>query len=261
LLRRTLLYLSVIIVGLICGFFSEPLYGLMWDRGVSDAAGVQNHPPEETPSQQNEAYISEGEAVTAVKNFSPVREELKAAESGGAKLSFVADQEPTTDLPIWLVEIKERYPDRVPASRYIQVDAVTGKILDMQYNDLQIAGINLTANRRDMSKSLGKPKTSKRFYDNIRRQTLRRETYNGIEIVYDSQGDVFKVTSNQPGHLGPRGVKVGDSKEDVVKMLGKATTAFTDLLEYRPLDNTKAWVVIKLDSDSKVVEISMEKAS
>lgn len=260
-LRRTLLYLSVIIVGLICGFFSEPLYGIIWDQNTTGVVQKPSASSENTSIQQKEAYITEGEAVTAVKNLSPIREELKAAQSGGAKLTFVADQEPTDDFPIWLVEIKKRYPDKVPEARYIQVDAVTGRVLDLQYNDLQIAGVNLTTNRREVVKTLGRPLTSKKFYDKIRRQTMRRETFKGLEVVYNSRGDVVKITFNRPDYPGPRGVKTGDAKADVVKMFGKAATAMTDLLEYRPLDNTNTWVVIKLDSNNRVAEISMEKAS
>lgn len=261
-MKRIILYLIVIIAGLVSGFFSRPLYGFIWQDGRDSVAVMQKSPASPQGSAAgdvSERYISEGEAITAAKQFPPVKAKIRT-DFGGTQLKFEIEQEPSGEYPIWLVEVTERFPDKIPVTGYVQVDAVSGRVLDLQFNDMKVAEIGLAAERRDVLKKLGKPQKSRKVYDKTRRQTLRVDTFPGIEIVCTEQGAVVKVTADLHEFAGPRGIKAGDPKSEVIRTFGKAATALTDLLEYRPVDNNNAWMVIKLDSGEKTVELSLERA-
>lgn len=262
-MKKVLLIGSVIIAGLLAGYFSTPIYNLIWRPEVPKPAVVNRSDPgpaEPGGRETGNEYISKEAAVSAVKDFSPIETAIGLAKQNNFQLSFSADQEPDDTYPVWLVEVKEIHPERVPTVRYFQVDAVTGKVLDLQQEELKISGIGLGMSRRETASIQGKPIKTKRTYDQNRKQNIRIDSYPGLDIAFNPKEEVVKVTASRLEHRGPRGVKKGDSKEEVIKLLGRAGTVLTDLLEYRPVDGTATWFVLKFDSSGNVVELSMENA-
>jgi len=263
-LKRVILVLAVIVAGFLTGYYSEAIYDLIWPEKGLQAVGPGSVKKSSDTGEnksitgQSSDYISKGDAINAVKNFPVVEKLARVSELDGTQLIFEVDQEPTEEFPVWLVEIKERHPDKIPESRYFQVDAVTGKVLDLQTDELEISGIGLFMTKREVEAALGRPPKSSRVYDKDMKQTVRVSDYKGLEIVFDSKGGIIRLTADDPEHTGPRGIKVGDSKKDAIRMFGKAGGVPTKALVYNPAGDEQVKFSIKLDSDDKIVEVSIE---
>jgi hypothetical protein len=261
LLKRIMLVLAVMISGLLTGYYSEPVYDLLWSGGErmpSGLAGAEGqkdgggNADESTPK-----YISAEEAVSAVKNLPWVNNLIRVSELDGTTLTFEIDREPSNDYPVWLVEVTERYPDRVPETRYFQVEAESGRALDIQEKDLKISGIGLDMTRNQAKEAGGSPQKTKRKWDNRVQQTLRTDSYDGMEIIFDKNGVVVKVTASDRGCPGPGGVEVGDSREDVLRKLGKAGTVQTNLWTYYLVDKQDYKLLLDINGEGRVTAVTI----
>ncbi len=258
-LRRVILVLAVIFAGLSTGYYSEPLYDFIWpEKETKIGSGNFDKSPEKGLPAQSEQLISKGDAINSVKNFPAVEKLEKVSELDGTQLIFEADQEPTQDFPVWVLEIKERHPDKLPESSYFQVDAVTGKVLNLIMDELKISGTGLSITRKEVEEVLGRPEKSDRVYDRDMKQTVRISSYNGLKVIYDSNGRTVRLTVDNPEHPGPRGIKVGDSKTEAIRMFGKAAQAPTGFLIYNVEDDRQASLVIKLGDNERIVQITIQ---
>lgn len=259
-LKKIIIVVAVIIAGLVTGYYSQPIYNLVWPGGSTKTLGFAND--KRVPGTENGGvtqkapqYISEGDAISAVKDL-PLMNKLSELE--GTKLVFAADQQPTDDYPVWTVEVKQRHTDKVPATMYFQVDALSGKVLELQKDDMKISGIGLLMTKKEVKKIQGRAPKSRSVFDRTLRQNVRIDSYAGLEILFDSRSKVIRVTVTNADYLGPRGIKVGDSKKDIIRLFGKAHTAPTNLLIYSPVDDDGMNFTVKLDDSGQAVEISME---
>ncbi|WP_418792013.1 hypothetical protein [Phosphitispora sp. TUW77] len=238
--KRIMLVVIIMVSGLLTGYYSQPVYNIIWS-GIEKIPGVfkdaEDHKGRAGNAEENtDKYIPAEEAVSAVKNIPWVNNLIRVSELDGTELIFEIECEPSDDCPIWLVEVTERFPDRVPETKYFQVAAESGRALDVQEKDLIISGISLGMTRDKVKEAAGSPKKTWRKWDNLVRQTLRTDTYTGMEVVYDKNDVVVKVAASEQGFSGPGGVEVGDSKQDIIRKLGKAGSVQTNLWTYTVLD-------------------------
>ncbi len=260
-LKRIILLLVVMVSGLLTGYYSEPVYDFIWSgREVTPAGSVGVEGRKDGAGSAGETspgYISAEEAVSAVKKISWVDNLIRVSELDGTTLAFETDREPAADYPIWLVEVTERFPDRVPETRYFQVDAGSGRVLDVQEKDLKISGIGLGMTRNEVKETAGSPGRTKRKWDNGVRQTLRTDSYEGMEVVYDKDDIVVRVAATDQGLPGPGGVEVYDSREDVLRKLGKAGTVQTNMLIYPVLGQENYKLFLDFNGEGRVTAVTI----
>ena len=262
LLKRVGLVVGVIIAGLVTGYFSSPIRNFIFNPGISKPGIVSAQKTvEDGTDTAAPDFISKEDAIGAVKNLPAVSRLVRVSELDGTQLVFAADQEPTDEYPVWLVEVKESRPDKLPETIYYQVDAVSGGVLDFREDELQISGLGLGMTRKEVELKQGKPSKNKKLFDKTLQQNVRVYSYPGLEVVFGSKGSVIKITASQPDYTGPKGVKTGDIKKDVIRTLGKAGTAQSDRLAYSFGEDKNLLFVVKFSNDSKVSEISIEKTA
>lgn len=255
-LNKVLVYLVVIIFGFASGFFSAPIYNFIWpDQGKVKLVDIKIDEPDGSVGNldQGVQYIPANRAIAAVKELPLI---LKSQDA--ENMEFTIEQKPGKEYPVWLVEVKATYSDKIPDIMYVQVDAISGKVLDLTKAEMKIAGVNLTMTRGEAEKVLGKKRKTKKVFDQNLGQSVRIDDYDGLEIKYDSKGLVIQINAVKADFLSPKGVKVGDTKEQVLRVLGRGRTGPASLLTYLPLDDVNQQLAIRLENNN-VVELSLHQ--
>lgn len=273
LLKWVIIVLAVATSGLVAGYFSQPLYE---DFLTPTAAKPRKSTAVSKASPQNntqvphlnsnsldsvapKAFISAEKAISAVKSLPLVQEQVSESENRGTILIFKADQQPSGDYPVWHIEVKETYPDQVPDISIYKVEAFSGNILDLKNDELKIAGLELKLAKWEVTKSQGKQFKSKFLYDQILKLRAEIYDYNGLQVVFDSRHKVGLLKASSPAFQGPRGIKVGAFKKDIIKTLGKANIAQSNLLIYNSLEDNNIRFAVKLDNQDIVTEMTVFK--
>lgn len=251
-------------MGVLTGYFSGPLYGLIWDGRdgwlsgfSSEETAASKGSSNDKGNQKRDDYVPGEAALDAVRTFSPVKNLIRVSELDGTILLFETDGQPSEAYPVWLVEVKEHHPDKIPTTMYFQVSALTGNVLDLLEEGLKTAGISLTMTRSEVLEVHGNPDKTRKEYDRKLKQTLRTDSYEGLEVIFDNKGRVITVTVSGAGFKGPREVRVGDSKRDVLKKLGKAQMSGPNSMVYIPVDNKSLRFSLRFDSEDRVSELSI----
>lgn len=254
-LKKTLFLVIVIVFGFGVGYFSTPIYNFIWlDEGGSKLKMSDikiDGPPKADNVSQSEQYISESRAINAVKGLPFIVKSQDAAD-----MVFAVEQKPTEGYPVWLVEVKQTYPDKIPDIMYVQVDAVSGNVLDLSKAEMNISGVGLNMTRREVEKVQGKTRKTKKLFDEALGQNVRIDNYDGLEIIYNAKGRVIKVSTQKSDFAGPKGVKTGDTKQRVLQLLGKGRTGPVSMLTYFPLDDENQLLTVKLENDT-IYELSL----
>ena len=265
-LNKVIVVVAVIVLGLLTGYYSKPIYNMVWSTGTLKDAAPDKVKKEAIGVKAGNGQglsgenISESDAVNTVKTFPLVARLIRVSELDGTQLEFVAEQGPTDKFPVWLVEVKQRHSDKIPDTLYFQVDAATGMVLDIEKHDLKISGLSLSMTRTEAGKIQGKAESSKKKLDQTLGQNVRIDSYDGLEVVYNSKGLIIRVTATKNAYRGPKGIKTGYTKEDVIRLLGKARSAPTGQLTYSPIEDPSVLLHIRMDSEHKVTELSIENA-
>lgn len=255
-LKKTLVIFVVIVLGFGTGYFSTPIYNFIWpsqdvakvklaDIRIGDSAKTQ------TNESQSTQYVSENAAINTVKGLPFIEK-----DQGTAKMDYAIEQKPSAAYPVWLVEVKKNHPDSIPDIMYIQVDALSGKVLDLSQEDMNISGVALAMTRQEVQKIQGKPRKTKRLVSEELGQ-VRVDSYDGLEVIYNAKSRVIKVSAQKADFPGPRGLKVGEAKGRVTMLLGRGRTGPASVLTYIPLDNDYIQLVIKLEANN-IAELSLQ---
>jgi len=256
LLKKIILLLVIIVTGLLIGYYSETIYSFIWpDNGYLTAGEKQGKDKGSVPESN---FITGEEAVDRVKNLPYLRNLARVSELDETQLSFETDREPSEDYPIWLILVKERHPDKIPDISYYQVDAVSGNVLNLDEESLKIEGAGLGMTRQEARDIIGKPKNTKRAYDQVLKEYFRTDTYQGMIIIYDGDNKIVKITVSEPGISGLGRVEVADSRKDVIKKLGISRIARIDALIYNPIGNKEIEYLVAFDSEDRVKEITVQ---
>ncbi len=260
-LKRIMLVLVIMISGLLTGYYSEPVYELIWsgrERTPAGLAGAEGQKDRAGSTDDNtRKYVTAEEAVSAVKNVPWVNNLIRVSELDGTTLTFEIDREPSDDYPVWLIEVTERYPDRVPETKYFQVEAESGRALDIQEKDMKISGIGLDMTRNQAKEAGGSPQKTRRKWDNRVQQTLRTDSYEGMEVIYDKNSVVVRVTASEKDCPGPGGIVVGDSREEVIRKLGKAGAVSTNLWTYTLMDKKDYRLLLDINGEGRVTAVTI----
>lgn len=260
-IKKALVFVIVIILGFGFGYFSTPIYNFLWTAQSGEVKMADIKIGELSPNAETgnmspaEQYISESRAINAVKDLPFIIELLDAGN-----LDFAVEQKPSEAYPVWLVEVKKNYSDKIPEIKYVQVDAVSGNVLDLSKNEMQISGVSLTMTRQDVEKVQGKTRKTKKLFDKAFGQTVRIDNYDGLEVIYNTKGLVIKVNSLKSDFAGPKGIKTGDAKERVLQLLGRARTGPASLLTYFPLDDENQHLTVRLENEN-ICELSLQQAN
>lgn len=272
-----IVFILVALAGYTTGYFSEPV----WDLIVSLASRSSNN-HEDVPAIEEKIsdekkqslnmdskdkgkepgkekltkFITEAEAVKSVKAISYIQE--KSSRSTGYKTSFKAEQKPTSENPVWLIEVKEASANQIPSVLYFRIDAFSGKVLDFSKKELNIAGIDIQQNKQQVTKVIGSPVKNRIVYDKFLKQKLRILTYKGLEFTFDLRDAILKMSITSGEHTGPRGLRIGSDRNEVIKKFGKAQIAETDLLVYSSYDDQNIKLLINIHND-KVTSISVSR--
>lgn len=253
--KRLILICVVITAGLVTGYFSSTIYNLIWPARAPEPAVLS------ALKENQSSFISGNEAIKAVKDLPSVKKLIEASELEGSQLVFAVEQEPTDEYPIWLIRVEEISRSGAAETRYFQIEAESGRVLDFQTEDLHISGIKLSMTRAEVEVIQGKPRKINKLFDIAMNQTIRIYNYPGLEVMFDGKGKVAKVTASKPEYEGPKGVKIGDSQKDIIKVFGKARISRTNLLVYSSPDDETIQFIVRLDNDNNVSEISIKKAT
>ena len=257
-LKKTLVFIIVIVLGFGAGYFSSPIRNFIWPAegvGKVKMADIKIDGAPTGKVSQSEQYISESRAINAVKGLPFL---IKSQDA--ANMAFTVEQKPSEAYPVWLVEVKQTYSDNIPDIMYVQVDALSGNVLDLSKEEMKISGTGLGLTRSEVEKVQGKTRKTKKMFDQALEQTVRIDNYDGLEIIYNTKGRVIKVSTLKPDFTGPKGVKIGDAKERVLQLLGRGRTGPTSLLTYLPLDDKKQLLTVRLENNN-IYEISLQNES
>lgn len=260
LLKRSLVWVIVIVFGFGAGYFSTPIYDFIWpseDVGRVKLTDIKidGSPQAETENvSPPEQYVSESKAINAVKGLP-----FLVKSQDAANMNFTVEQKPSPAYPVWLVEVKQTYSDKIPDIMYVQVDAVSGNVLDLSKEEMQISGVGLGMTRREVEKAQGKTRKTKRVFDQDLGQNVRIDNYDGLEITYNAKSRVIKVNALNSAFAGPKGVKIDDTKERVLKLLGRGRTGPASMLAYFPLDDENQQLIVRLENNN-VCELSLQNA-
>lgn len=264
-LKKTLLVVAVIVVGLVLGYYYRPIYAFVWSDGVANTVGLLKMDKEPEANSNSAAasssaqYISADQAIAAVKALPFVNTLSRVSELERSSIDITTEQNPTAAYPVWLVEVKQRYSEKVPETMYVQVDAVSGEVLDLQKDELKLAGITLSMTRQEVLDILGRAPKTKKAFDKDLGQNVRTDTYEGLAISYNNKSRVIRIKATGEERQGPRKVKIGDIKKEIISRFGKADSAPTNLLIYDPIDEKNMQLVIKFNDEGKAEEMVIEK--
>jgi hypothetical protein len=265
--KRAIIIVVVVISGFMIGYFSNTIYNFIWNIKDSTSSGLavlsrnqqsQSARPEDKSGETS--FVSEGDAIDVVKKLSFVERITRVAELDGSKVSFSTDQEPTAENPVWMVEFREDHPDKVPDILYFQVDAVSGKILELTSEELKISGIFLDMTRREVDEIQGRPEKNRKTYDKELKMNIRTYDYPGLEIVFDNKGKVIKIKIFGSDVAGPRGIKVGAAKANIIKLFGKARLVGADFLQYSSMDDKNISLTFKVNNNNTIEEMTLERS-
>lgn len=260
LLKRSLVWVIVIIFGFGAGYFSTPIYDFIWPAeggGKVKLTDIKIDEPQQAETSNEspaEQYVSEGKAISAVKGLP-----FLAKSQDAINMNFTVEQKPSEAYPVWLVEVKQTYSDKIPDIMYVQVDAVSGSVMDLSKEEMQISGVGLGMTRREVEKAQGKTRKTKRVFDQELGQNVKIDNYNGLEVTYNATGRVTKVSALNSDFAGPKGVKISDAKERVLQLLGRGRTGPASMLAYFPLDDENQQLIVRLENNN-VCELSLQNA-
>lgn len=267
-MRKTvLMFTAVIIIGFLSGYFSEPVVSYFheekyrklafWKKG---SLFNRTHVPEAKNDLPTiKGTISAEDAITAVKSLPEIKKRLTDAASRRIQVSFKADQAPSRENPVWLLEMREVISGKVPDIMFFKVDAFTGAVLDLRNRELQVGGITPGLPISEVFSVLGNPVKNNRLWDAGTKKYNNIYVYRDVEIMCDSKNTVTRVSVTGSSVQGPRGIRTGIKKEEAIKKLGKAEITQDTLLIYNTMDDKSLQMHIKLDTNSNVSEISLLK--
>lgn len=269
--KKVIVMVLVIVAGFLSGYFSGPaehfisnlefpefkLSKISWFSEERKSNKENRQDASDSLTAAVEGAITGDAAVNSVKALPAVKQIISSAASQGCQVIFRADQPPTEEYPVWLVELRQIYPNQIPDILFIKVDSFSGKVLDIQTEELQIAGFKLSS---PLPSGSGAGRLQyKNIYNKSLKRNVRIEKYKGFEVESDRKNkEVIRITVTKDEVQGPRGLVVGAEVGDVIKKFGKANIAQEDLLIFNALDNKHIQLHIKIIGE-KVSSFSMFK--
>lgn len=270
-MRTKLIVIAVtVMAGFLSGYYSDPIQGFVSKLELPELKlsrmswfSEERRPGASSRSdifgdQGNDVHgsITGDAAVNAVKALPAVKQMVSAAASQGYQLFFRADQPPTSEYPVWLVEVRQVYPNQIPDILFLKVDGFSGKVLDVQKAELETTGFTL-ASPLPASRGTGKPQVKYVYNESLKRK-VRLEKYKGFEVEADRNKEVIRITVTGEELKGPREITVGTGVGDVIKKFGKANIAQRDLLIFNSIEDKHMQLHIKIAGE-RVSSFSMVK--
>lgn len=220
------------------------------EKGAPDASGE----PEAAPPQ----FISEGEAVTAVKNVPLVRE--KVAGTKGTAFSFQAQTAPTATSPVWVIAMAAGKQETLDRDILFQVDAITGQVLEIQEADLTLAGLKIGYNRRQVEEVVGQAVKVHKSYDQEIGQNVRTFESDSLTVEWGKKTGAFAISVKSSGIATTRGLQVGDALEKAYRLYGRPVSEQGGLAAYKYIMSEKEVFFIKAEKN-KITEIKIAATS
>lgn len=270
--KKVIIFLIVIVAGFTSGYFSGSVARYFSDmefpdlklgnpQSSSKASGAVRDQNKIWHSKGNsiKGSITPEQAINSVKSISAVQNRINTAPSRGSQVTFRTDQQPTKDYPVWLVQIRETYPNQIPDIMFVKVDASNGKILDLLSEELQVEGLKLSTPVQASLKIQGKTAKLKTVYDKVSKKRWNLYIYNGLEVKTGSDKNIAEITLTGQNVKGPRELTIGTDKSEVIKKLGKANIAQENIFIYNSLDDKKCQLHVKINDDGKVSALIIVK--
>ncbi len=268
--KKIIIIAVAVVTGFLSGYFSSSIEGFIsglefpefklnqisWFSIERSSDSSEDVSDTSAAANSVEGSITGEAAVNAVKALPVVKELAAYAVSRGYKVTFSADQPPTREYPVWLVELRQVYPNQIPDILFVKVDSLSGKVLDIQAQELHIAGFKISA-PLPLASEAGKPQVKSVYNENLKRK-VRIAKYEGFEVESDKDKEVIRITVTGQELKGPRGLTVGSDVSNVVKKFGKANIAHSDLLIFDVLGEKNIQLHVKIDN-GKVASFSMIK--
>lgn len=267
--KKVIVFLIVIVAGFTSGYFSSTVTRffsnmefpspklaerLTPSKNTGTAAGDKNN-IKDSKANLIKGSITHEQAISHVKSLPVIRNRIDLASSRGSQVTFRADQQPARDYPVWLVEIRETYPNQIPDIMFIKVDAYTGRVLDLLAEELQVEGLKLSTPAAASIKIKGKTAKYKTVYDKVSKQRWHMYIYEGLQVKAGTDKKIADITLTGQDLKGPRDLTVGTDKSEVIKKLGKANIAQENVLIYNSLDDKECQLHVKLDDGGSVSEL------
>lgn len=271
--KKVIIFFIVIVVGFTSGYFSGTVARFFSNMEVPDlrvgerlslskSSGSMVGDKRETKNTKAnliKGLITSEQAINSVRLVPAIRDRVNTASSRGSQVTFRADQQPVRDYPVWLVEIRETYPNQIPDIMFIKVDAYTGRVLDLLAEELQFEGLKVSASVPASLKIQGRAAKYKTVYDKASKQRWHLYIYKGLQIKTGTDRKIAEINLTGQDLKGPRGLSIGADKSEVIKKLGKANIAQDNILIYSSMDDKKCQLHIKINDSGSVSEITIIK--
>ena len=124
---------------------------------------------------------------------------------------------------------------------------------ELSIDELKLGELKLRMKRDEFVEKFGEPKT-KRFEHNGVEEYLEYEDFKVVVI----DGEVSRISTTSDKYVGPRGLKVGDSTEQMMNIYGEPASRHKEILNYK-VGPEYELLHIKV-KDEKVEEISINLA-
>ncbi len=274
-LKRLLVLILAIALGVAAGFYSAPLLQATFGTGqISDIlAGhwgstvpaltdgksrVADKVYKPDPVQEESSkFVSAGDAIKAVKGV-PQLTKVSVTQGGTQQtLTYAVYQKPEESNPVWLIKVSEQGLGAYPDSWIFKVDGYTGQVMNIADQDLTLAGIHLGDTRKTIEGILGKSAKVVKAYDAETKQTVRTLQYDKITVVVGVKTGALEITTSSPEYPTIRGLKNGDPLEKLIKLYGQPDVTANNVLAYSLGGTDSRVFFVKMRSD-KIVMISVE---